>query len=245
MASFDRTEQVVHFIDSIDRSSGTNENFVLTLSETLGRVKKVEITHIEVPYSFYVITAANNTIDYKDSGSTALQASITPGNYSGTSFATEIQNQLNVGYPGWTVVYSSSTYKLSFSHSSNFELNVTSTASSIIGLLVDSGVTTNFTCQGISDLSGPNYILVKSNRLTRPMRRKPILGSSESDVLHKIQVNSGPGIIITDQSTKNNPYIFPVRQSLSTIDFRLEDPDGNVLDLNGLRWSIRMVYDIL
>ena len=244
-SSLDRTEQVFHFIDSIQRSSGTNENFIITLNETLKRVKKVEITHIEIPYSYYVITSTNNVIDFKDNTSTSQQATIAEGNYSGTSFAGEIQNKLNAIYPGWSVTYSSVTYKLNFQHSTNFELNTTGTASELIGLLADSGVTTNFTSQGISNLSGPNYIYLKSDTLTRPMRRKPVVGSATSDVLYKIQVVTGPGTTIVNQTIKNNPYVFPIRQSISTIDFRLEDPDGNVLDLNGLRWSISLVYDIL
>jgi len=245
MSSFDRTERVTHIIDSTNRSSGTNENFTITLTEPLIRVKKVEVVTVEIPYTFYVVNTNNNIVDFENAGGTPLQATLDQGNYSGTSFAAHLVAKLDALYAGWTILYSSNTYKIRFQHTGNFELKSSGTASALLGLVGDSGVTTDFTAPGISNLSGPNYVLIRSDTLTRPMKNRPLLGVADSDVLYKMTIQTGPGTTLIEKNVFPNPYVYPVRQTLTTIDFQLQDPDGNLLDLNGQRWSLTLVFDIL
>lgn len=239
-------ERIPHFVDSSHRdlTSTSNEDMTITLDESLSRVKKVNVQSIEIPYSYYVLNVNNNVIDFNDNAAAFQQVTIDPGNYTGTQFANEVQTQLNAVYAGFTVSYNLSTYKLDFSNATNFELLVSGTASEILGLTADSGVVTSFTCQGICDLSGPNFLIIRSDTLTRPMRRKPLENKAQSNVFAKVPVVTGPGSVINVRTIVPVAYDFAVRQTISTIDFKLEDPNGNVLDLNGLRWSISLVYDI-
>lgn len=246
MSFRDNTERIPHFFDSSTRdlTSNSNEDLTVTLDEKLSRVKKVVVQSIEIPYSYYVVNTNNNTLQFNDNAVTTQTVTIPIGNYTGTQFASELQTQMDTKYAGFTVTYSLTTYKLTFSHAGNFELLFASTISELIGLQADSGVTTNFTCPGISDLSGPNYLLIRSDTLTRPMRRKPLENKAASNVFAKVPVISGPGSVINVRTIVPVSYDFAVRQTLSTIDFKLVDPSGNVVDLNGLRWSISLIYDI-
>ena len=150
MSSLDRTERVVHILDSKDRTTGTNENFTITLTERLTRVQKAEVVSIEVPFSFYVITSTNNVLNFEDNVSASHQITIDEGNYSGVSLVSELTTKMDALYAGWSISYSNNTYKITFTHSTDFKLILAgSTLAPIIGLLSDSTVGTSFTCQGI------------------------------------------------------------------------------------------------
>jgi hypothetical protein len=246
-----KNERITHHISSNKRTAGTNSDFTITLDEKLSRIRKVEVKTTEIPFSFYVVIAAqNNVLEYKVNG-VAYNITVPEGNYSGTTFASQIQLLLDAQQgSGWLVNYNTSIYKIEFTYTGGtYELlsSVGSTMSDLIGLSADSGVISSgvkFTCQGISNLSGPNFILIRSNALTRPLRRRPLYNNQHSDVLYKAQVRSGPGTTLTDNISVQDPFEYPVRISLSTIDLRIEDEEENPIDLNNLPWSITLIYEI-
>lgn len=244
----DKFERVTLYFDSKFKTAGDDENYSITLAKPLNRIKQVEVVSVEIPYSFYVFTANNNVLKFNDENSTLQTATITPGNYSGTTISVELETQLNAASSGgWTVTYNSSTYKLSMSRTSNFQLFTTdSTIASTIGLLADSPVTTSHGFTGIANLSGPNYIYIRSVALTRPKKILPIENSNAtSDILYKLALQTGPGTTITERNLFPTKLTYAVRQRMQTLDFRLEDLDGNQLDLNGLNWSITIILDIV
>jgi len=242
----ERSERITLLIDSEDRTAGTNEDFTLTLDPVITRVKQVEIVTIEIPFSFYVITSTNYTLNFEDNVATPLTINITPGNYSGTSFATELQTQMNTQMAGFTVSYDDSIYKLRFQNATNFKLILaSSTLAPVMGLLADTALATDTTLTGIANLSGPNYILIKSEALTRPKKIKPYFGANQTNVFYKMPIQTGPGTSLLERNMFSTGIRFPVRQTLRTLDFKLEDPDGVALDLNGVRWSMTLVVDTL
>jgi len=138
--SFDKTERVVHHINSFYRTTGVSENFTLTLDKPIFRVSKVDVVSIEIPYSFYVVNVNNNVFDFEDGIGTPYQITIPVGNYDGTTFATQLTTSMDAVYAGWTINYNNSVYKLEFEHTGDFKLlsieeSSTSTASPLIGVL--------------------------------------------------------------------------------------------------------------
>jgi hypothetical protein len=241
----DTGERIMIFIDSKYRTTGTNENFSIDLTEPITRVKQAEIVTVEVPFSFYVINSTNNVLNFEDGGGTPYSIVVPEGNYSGTTFATELKTLLEAQITGWTVAYDSSIYKLRFQRTSNFKMILLgSTIATLIGLLSDSTATMDFTMQGIANLSGPNFILVRSDALTRPKRIRPIYNTGSSDILYKLAIQTGPGTTLTEKNLFTTKLKYPIRQTMRSLDFRLEDGDENPIDLNGLAWSITIVLDV-
>lgn len=247
-----KPERITHHISSNKRTAGTNSDFTITLDEKLSRVRKVEVKTTEIPFSFYVIiNGQNNVLEYTVNGST-FTITVPEGNYSGTTYSAQLQVLLDANHGGgWAVEYNTSIYKLQFTYSGGTQWELLASANTtmkdLLGLTADSGLINSgstFTCQGISNLSGPNFILVRSNALTRPLRRRPLYNTGYSDVLYKAQVRSGPGSTLTDNISVQDPFEYPVRITLSTIDFRIEDEEENLLDLNDLPWSITLIYEI-
>lgn len=64
--------------------------------------------------SFFKIDTTNNTVYINDGADKT--ATITSGNYTGATLATEIQSRLNVVSSGWTVTYSTTTYTFTISN---------------------------------------------------------------------------------------------------------------------------------
>ena len=234
----DKTESITLYIDSKSRTSGTNENFTVTLNRTLTKIKQVELVETEIPFSFYAINANNNNIRFV-SGVTTYNAIVTPGNYTTDDFITELQSKMNAQLAGFTITYNTITYKLTFANATSFSLSLTgSTIANIIGLSADSTNGNSFTCQNTINLSGPNYLLIRSSVLTKPKIVRPFLNSTQDDILYKLQVNVAPGNLIPEKNMYTNLIKYGVRQSITTIDFSLLDPQTNVINLNGQPWSM-------
>jgi len=233
--------RVTLHLDSKFKTSGVNENYTITLATPIERVRQVDIISVELPFTFYVTTTANNTITF-DNGTTTYNAVIVPGNYNGNTFPVQVQTQMNNVFPGFTVTYDTDTYHMTFANPTAFNIHAASTAATLIGVTTNSGLVTSFTAQDISNLSGAAYVLVHSTYLTRPMVYRPYLGSTQNNILYKVSLPNGPGEMIVDKNLYVNKITYPTRQIISTIDLQLTDPDLNQLDLNGLSWSISLVF---
>lgn len=242
MSNTSGTEKIVLYVDSSFRTTGTNENFTITINSAINKVLQVEVVSAEIPYSFYTINANNNKLCFR-SGSTDYITTLPVGSYTVVRFVEILQTALNTTFGGFTVTYDRENFKLTFTNASAFQLQIsntqgTSTLAPKIGLTSSSSVVTNFTCQGAINIAGPKYILIKSDRLTLPKITRPFLNNSQQSILYKIPVQGGPGDVIVEKNYYTNLLKYGVRQSIKTIDFQLTDDQNNPLDLNGLSWSL-------
>lgn len=78
------------------------------------------------PAGNFEITTANQKIYVE-----AVSATITAGYYIPATLATEIQTQLNIADSGWTVTYSTTTYKFTISNAGSKTLTLSSTTDAI------------------------------------------------------------------------------------------------------------------
>lgn len=238
-------EKLSIYIDSKDRATGTNENFEIKLASRVSRVQSIEIVSVEIPFTFYIINATNNNIRFNN-GTTTYNAAIPAGNYDAVTFAGTIQTAMNAAMAGFTVTYSVPTYKLTFANATPFQVTLTgTTCAAIIGVTADSTLSTAFTGQSSINLSGPNYVFIRSTKLMRGKTNRSLFAGNPSDILYKMVVSTGPGTTLIDKNLyPNNPVTYGTRQVIDDFDLTLIDPDGNVLDLNGQRWSITLVADL-
>jgi hypothetical protein len=232
-------ERIVLYIDSSHRSSGTSVNFTLNLGSSISKVLEVEVIGAEIPFTFYGITPSNNTIAWHN-GSDYI-ATVAPGNYTVAKFVTALR--MTVVQAGWNVTYSAQTYKLTFTHSNPFTIDLANGAGSttmtrVIGIGAQSALATSAVMANAVNVSGPRYLLIKSRALTRPKITRPFLNQIQDDVLYKVTIQGGPGDILVEKNTYPNLLRYGVRQTIKNIDFQLTDDQGNLIDLNGQDWSL-------
>lgn len=238
------TERVVLYIDSKMRTTGSRaEDFSITLGSRIEKVIEVEIISAEIPYTFYTVNATNNQICWTDAGTVAYTATVTPGNYSIMKFIDALQIAMNAQMAGFTLTYIRETYKITFANATAFNLDLvntggTCTMAESIGLTAATASSTLVSPQGIANISGPKYLLIKSTRLTRPKITRPFLNTTQDDVLYKVDVAGGPGDILIEKNQYTNLLKYGVRQILTSIDFQLVDDRNQLIDLNGQQWSI-------
>lgn len=235
-----QTENVVLYIDSKFRTSGDVENFTIQLDIPLKRVTKVEIVSAEIPYTFYNVTNLNNTIVWTD-GTTPYTATIEIGNYTVSDFVTTLKTAMDAEMPGFTITYIEKIYKLQFANATAFQLLLDeSTMASSIGLLETTALTVDTTLSGVINISGPRYLLIKSDTLTRPKITRPFLNTVQDNVLYKVDIQGAPGDILVEKNLYTNLLKYGVRQTLQSINFTLVDPDDNQINLNGQDWSLTL-----
>lgn len=243
-------ERIRAVINSANRlvSGDSSGDFTFSFNDTVNRISEISIEKIEIPFSFYVINSTNNVLTFNDA---ADSITITPGNYTGSSLTTEMNIRLAIAFAGQSpnVTFSSSTYKLTITKTAAFKVDTfadqpTSTASKMLGFQVTSATSTSVTGDSALNISGPNYILITSSFFTAPIQHNTLYSdSSYSNVFWSVPIDTSPGNIIT--STPKSPirlnYKFTVSSS-DVIDLQLRDDLGNVLSLNGLDWSMHLVF---
>lgn len=239
-----REDRIWLYFDSNQRTAGTNEDYTVTLTNSINRVRRIRITDVQIPFTFYAINANNNQLDFNDNTATLQSAIIPPGNYTADELVLEIQTEMNALFAGFTVSYDSKTLKYTWVNASNFEMLISGTMAPFLGILADSGVTNNFVGQGAIDIGGPNYLFIKSNKLVRPKIYKPIDNVVNDNILYKVPLATGPGTVVSDKNIETSFALkYGANQIIDTIDFKLEDPDGNTVDLNGVNWSMTLIAE--
>jgi hypothetical protein len=226
----------------------TTSNFTYSFNDTFTRISEIIIDSIQIPFSFYTINSNNNVLKFNNG---ADSITITPGNYTATTLISEMTNKLTLVFPGQnpTVTFSVTTLKLTINKTSAFVVDSstsipTSTAASMLGFNVSSISSTTATGDSALNISGPNYILVRSNYLTKPIHHKTLyIDDTYQNVLYILPVNTSPGDIITYEPQ------FPIRLSYKftiddgdILDFSLYDENETLLDLNGLDWAMQVIF---
>jgi hypothetical protein len=128
-----------------------------------------------------------------------------PGNYNGNTLASAISTAMAAVFAGETPVatFSTGTYRLTISKTNAFvvdsEIDVpTSTLSTFIGFSVSSASSASVTGDTPINISGPSYIVLRSNYLTKYLNYKTLYSNiSYANALAIIPVNSAPGGIIS------------------------------------------------
>lgn len=88
-------------IDAGDGSVSTLDWPLFTLVNPLTNVAAIKVIECEIPSTWYVINAQNNTFTGVYSGGLLTTVTLPYGTYSGSAFATALQTSLNAA-PGWT-----------------------------------------------------------------------------------------------------------------------------------------------
>lgn len=228
--------------------SASASNFTYNLNSSVERVQKVSVLSVQIPFTYYVINSNRNTIYINVAGGD-VHASIPNGNYTSSTFASAIKTALDTlaGNP-YTVTYSQVTMKLTISSAAAFSVLVAGAGNMAanMGFTAATGAGTSQVSDSVIDLSGSDYLVVKSTMLTKMamVPSRTALALTTNNILYTIPVNASPAGIIMDSPFELKPIRYGYKQTFqNSIDFVLEDDQGNVMDLNGRNWSIHLLFE--
>lgn len=232
------------FINSKNRTSGSSSSdFKVHLNRRIQNIHSVSVRSIEIPFSWYCINTSNNRISWSSSG-TDYSATLSPGNYTADELAIELQNKMNAQLAGFIVTYEDKTLKYTFSHNStSFVINYAeSTCNLLIGLIIvaPDSAGLSWTSQNVIQITGSNLLFLESNVLSSG-RALSHSDEEERPIFLKVPVNQNAGSIVTRESKDDDVLIFNSQFGISEIDFRLVDDEYNLVDLNGLDWSLELL----
>lgn len=230
----------------------TSSNFTYTINKNITRIQEIVVDNIQIPFTFYTINSLNNVLKFFISPTT-YTATITPGNYTLPYLITELQTQINAALgQSPTIIYSQTTMKLTISLPTTAAILLskastpTSTLAPLLGFSVDSALSLTLVADSCPNISGPDYIFVKSVALTETVHNEMLfVNNNLESVLCAVPVNTTFGGILN----YNPDHIMKLSYKFSilttdTLDFSLIDIDGNVLDLNGSEWSMQLSLTI-
>jgi hypothetical protein len=257
----ERIQAVVNSARRANTTVGeTSTNFTYQFDRTVTRITEIVIQSIQFPFTFYAITSANNVL--RVNRGTTKSITIPPGNYTATSMIAMLNVALNTavdpttgfaynGFAGetFTVTYSSASMKFTITNGNPFIIysvgsDPLSTMAKALGFNSNSILAIRTVADSAANLVGPQYVRIESKFLSAPTQHKPLYAdASYKETLFILPINAGYGSFVTTdiQIPLRLTYKFTI-QSTDVIDFRVEDENGNLLDLNGNDWSMYIVF---
>ena len=195
------------------------------------------VTHAEIPNSFYVVNYTNNTIVIN-----TVTYSIPVGNYNALNLITA----LNLLIPTFTITYSSITNRYTFTNTTTFTIDASSTSRNIIGLGSSNEVS-------ILNLGVYTLVLPYSVNFV-PLPRI----SLKSNFFHFNNFNgidnSNDLFLSIQNNTNSNSMIHYVNQTgirfkiedknITTFIISICDDDGNFINFNNQDTRISLQIDI-
>jgi len=236
-------------------TSGSVSTFNLDSTTTLAPVlgfnsNSTGITSVSSNFAVYesnfVIVADNRSFIINQSA-TDYTFNITAGNYSGNSLAIEMQTRILLQLSNFTVTYNTNNYTLTITATSSFTFKSTGTASALLGFTTNVASSSNIVTSPYPiNIIGPTSIIIKSRTITNVRQMSVRCNTVYVDSIYELLLDGVSGDIIYDNPDENNEIYVATSggATLSTIDFRLCDDTGRVIDLgvNG-RWKIVLVFE--
>lgn len=201
------------------------------------------ITSASIPVSYYNVNNNNNLIVY-DTSSTVYRVTIPIGNYT----VNQLVATLNSILTNFTVTYNDQTNKMMFIHNSlnytfRYEIGFYSTAFELLGfskysqISVARVLSSNICC----NLEPIRMFCICSNLPTGNMNNSNPL---KQNILCQIPVDQSKyGVVnyINPTRFKCNLYT----NIINSVEIMIADQNSNMIDLNGVNWSITLQLDII
>ena len=207
------------------------------------------VVHASIPYSFYNVNSSNNTLCYSVNSTTISRVYLTLGNYTTTTLLQQLINTLPNTF---TIVYNLPQNTFSFSNSQTFTFyyNTTLGFSTCFGLLgftnaqqtsTVSGTTQYLTSNQLVNLAPVRCICVYTTLHTGSLTS---LNQNNQNILCSIPVETAPFTMIGYKNM--NGYKANLNNNVfNSITLKLTDQAGNLLNLNGINWSMTIQLDVV
>ena len=180
---------------------------------------------------------------FNSTGYSQVQSiNISYGNHNINTLLSELKSQLS---PSFTITFNSITNKITITNSTyDFVILLNSSCLDLIGFSSLSDIYSSnktLTSNTNVNLQSVQCICIRSN-----MQTNSITSGNQNNVstLASIPISNQPFTTIAFINQSNHK-INLYNNNLNTISIKLLDQNGNIVDLNGLHWSMTLQLDIL
>lgn len=219
-------------------------NFKNVLQESIDTdYVTIGVLNAQIPVSFYTINYTNDTLVFVY-GSTTYNVQLTRGNYNSNSLIQELTAKLLLIGFNMTIVTSKITGVMTFSSTINFSFLGTSSIFPIIGFIP--GTNYNSTSLSLTAIYPLNLLGIKRLKVSSIMMATNTYDSNNLGVnstIASIPVNV-PSFGLIDYVNNSNAYPLLMAKSLSNIDVQIYDEGNNLINFNGIDWTITIQITI-
>ena len=207
--------------DSITPNTPADTSFALKALLRDDAFKTIGLKSVTFANVLFAVNSNTNTLVFQEDGAgTDFTATLTVGNYSATTLATEIKTQMDsAGANTYTVTYDASTFKYTIATSgTSIRLLDTSTCLEVIGFTAqDAFVATSTTSDLVARLDGPQYVSIISN-----LNSMNISSNSYSNIMERVPISTAIGDLITYEPSEVTYQAFHTG-TLDNLALRLYD----------------------
>ncbi len=222
---------------------GTPSSFQLELNENLEGT--YELSTFNITNSFYnVVSSENNIINFTHSTDGALIAILTPGFYTPLTLLTEIKTQMDsAGVITYSIDYSTSTGKYTFTPSAGtfgftFLTNTSSSARRLLGKNeVDDITASSQVSDNVIELKLHDIICIKIAQDNGT--HVTLSDGTECSFIIPIKDRTFGEVIHYQRNTNFGQFAI-FNSSISTLNIDLFANDGDLLQTNGIDWSMSL-----
>lgn len=234
----------IFYINTNMRESGTHSNFSYKIDLKDHDVDSVSVLQANIPKSYYMVQANKNTFTLTE-GVTSYTITIPPGNYTRSNFRTTVQNLMNgngsvftytveiplkttadTGKYYYVVSANDSQPSFTFASDNNvYELmGFTPGTHTFVGDTLDS--------ENVIKLHREDTIYIHSD----------IAGGSTNTMLQEVYADGSDFDHIVFINRNPEMYSKSINSSHDGVyRFFITNEDGEILDLNGLNWTMTLV----
>lgn len=244
----------VIYVNSRNRITGKVNNFKYSITPGIRNALYYSISHITIPRTEYNIESTHNKFVFSDSGGTDRTITISEGNYTAAAFATALENAMtSAGADNYTVTANTTTAKYEIkSDSSPFILKFgTDSITKRLGLKMGytddtysgAGAGSPYISNNIFNMSpSENYYIVSNTIHGQDIAQ--FINGSLYNVIASIPLNGAFGDLLIREPSD---YVkIPISdgqngQKITQLDFSLIDERGELVELNGIDWSMEII----
>jgi len=242
------------YINSSDRSSGTSSNFRFDLNHPIQNVIAVSLGRVSLSNTFYGINEHNQTLTWLES-STSLTTTLDLGNYTvgdddidpiGFLYllktAMDGVSAADGGSKTYEVSYDRPTALISISTSDGTSLTITKNQplSQVLGITVDKTDTLIVGDRQLNLSPDPNIYIETSLPIVSRV------GNQKRSVISQFNMDGAFAGYSSQQDWETGFDVSSMSPTtISHIDLRLVDHQGNILNNRGFEWSCQFYYETL
>jgi hypothetical protein len=192
-----------------------------------------------IPYSFYSISAVDNTFTFGLDASASTTVQIQVGNYNITQLIDVLKTAMGASY---TITFNTITSKILIVHATSNFIIYTGTFNHIIGFSKTSNTLSVANSLNGRDCVNLNQIRALNIEVNFPTYNVNVAQPLNQNILANIPVYVSPFSIITYQNFNNfrtNLYV----NKLDQIQIRILDNESRLVDMNGIQYQMTLQLD--
>jgi hypothetical protein len=225
--------------ETVDGNTANSIYYLPVIEIPDGHHIYLSLQNANIPYSFYSITASDNTFQFGLVAGPTTTYYVEPGNYTVTQLIGVIQTAMGASY---AISYSSITSKLLFTHTSSNFIIYANTINHIIGFSKTTNTTSQANLLYSRDCVNLNSIRALNIEVNFPTYNVNVAQPYNQNIMATIPVFVAPFSIISYTNTNNfrtNLYV----NKLDNIQIRILDNEARLVDLNGINYQMTLQLD--